>query len=185
MPWRWLNKPKIWQKGFLFHGSESVRFSRIVSIHLSIYQSIYLSINQSIFLSICLYIYLYISIYGARSFAINSLAIKISCYQPPVLSNSTINPVVITFLCYQAVLRIWIRWIRKILASWIRIRKNMRSCFLSIYLTRCQLLDIYIPVLVNLLQTEEAGISSKSRHEMALMRLTRVGAQYPADFKVN
>ena len=183
MPWRWLNKPKIWQKGFLFHGSESVRFRRIVSIYLSINPYIYLSINPSFYLYV--YISIYISIYGARSFAINSLAIKISCYQPPVLSNSTINPVVITFLCYQAVLRIWIRWIRKILASWIRIRKNMRSCSLSIYLTRCQLLDIYIPVLVNLLQTEEAGISSKSRHEMALMRLTRVGAQYPADFKVN
>ena len=183
MPWRWLNKPKIWQKWFLFHGSESVRFRRIASFYLSINPYIYLSINPSFYLYV--YISIYIYIYGARSFAINSLAIKISCYQPPVLSNSTINPVVITFLCYQAVLRIWIRWIRKILASWIRIRKNMRSCFLSIYLTRCQLLDIYIPVLVNLLQTEEAGISSKSRHEMALMRLTRVGAQYPADFKVN
>ncbi|XP_023347268.1 HEAT repeat-containing protein 5B [Eurytemora carolleeae] len=106
-----------------------------------------------------------------------SSAIKLyyqpSCYQPPVLSNSTLNPVVITFLCYQ----------NPDPQKYAFVLPIYLSIYISIYLTRCQLLDIYIPVLVNLLQTEEAGISSKSRHEMALMRLTRVGAQYPADFK--
>ena len=34
MPWRWLNKPKIWLNKFLFHGSESVRFRRIVYMYI-------------------------------------------------------------------------------------------------------------------------------------------------------
>ena len=48
------------------------------------------------------------TIFAINSLSIHSLAIKISCYQPPVLSkyllsNSfTINSVVITFICYQA-----------------------------------------------------------------------------------
>lgn len=52
---------------------------------------------------------------------------------------------------------------------------------------KSEVLDIYIPILVNLLLDEtkdkNANNSTKLQHEMALAKLTRIGGVYPADFK--
>ena len=98
-----LNKP-IWPKEFLFHGSESVRFRRIVSISsyksillsiflyfylfiypsffLSIYFSIYTSLFISIFYLSYLFIYIYPSIYDYCP----------SRYRPDLLPWESLDP---------------------------------------------------------------------------------------------
>ena len=156
-------------------------------LYPSIYLSILISIYQSIHLSIYLFIYLsmehdHLPLTHLQS---KSVAISLQCYQT-LLSTQLWSH---SFAIKQC-LGSWSVgsarfWLPESGSAKICVRAPYLSVYISIYLTRCQLLDIYIPVLVNLLQTEEAGISSKSRHEMALMRLTRVGAQYPADFKVH
>ena len=50
-----------------------------------------------------------------------------------------------------------------------------------------ELLDMYIPILVNMLVDEtrdkSANNSTRLQHEMALVKLTRIGSQFPQDFK--
>ena len=60
-------------------------------------------------------------------------------------------------------------------------------CFLLS--VRSQLVLLYLPVLMSLLLTEgeEEGMASslaRTQHELLLAKLTSLGAQFPAEFKV-
>jgi hypothetical protein len=56
------------------------------------------------------------------------------------------------------------------------------------YLYRPQLVCLYLPLLMSLLLTEsEEGAASslaRTQHELVLAKLTSIGAQFPAEFKV-